>query len=311
MRQSSPLRSQLENISLEIMEKVNRAGGLEIPDFVDLVFKPKDYTVYEPLEVQPDSVLRDIDPTCDALGRELFNNSTAAYCVFLAGDPNDWCRIFDSDNTIIDTSMCLAPKNTNEVWVVAPAVSHKNVRDYLGSRGMKSVKVIPAFETFQLNPDNTLDFIAGSPSLVPCGDGDVFDALHFSGLLTDFRANGGKYVYVCDTACTLPPHVLVGLHSTMKSHVTWRVKGGSGVDVLVDHTGIDQIVSKRRLDGCDPNRFAWSSMNAFVFDADVAVDTISLPWVRTREAKNSKTLDRFVRRAHSITSVLKTTFVSE
>ena len=84
----SILQTQLENLPLAILERVNKSGGLEVVDLINLVIRPKDYTVADPVEIDSNVVLKNETLSSDAfwIGRESLLDGTTAHCIIANDD---------------------------------------------------------------------------------------------------------------------------------------------------------------------------------------------------------------------------------
>ena len=313
------LQSQLESLPLEVLESVNRTGGLEVRDFMDFVLNPRDHAVVEPEDVSNEIVewwntCREThdEESVNDLGMKALWEGRAAQCLVFSGDPNDWCKTIEGGKTWIETKLPHASWVKN-VWVVVHPSVTERVKCYLACRGPRHVRVIPGFETFQLKPDNTLDFMGGKVATVSCGDGDVVPALLESGTLDEFVKSGGECVFVSNAKnLAVDPYIyLVGRHIKRNSRLTWEVvhaeKGDEG-DVLVDVGGSATVVGRKRVFAS--REFPWTSTGTYVFDPRLPMRDVKWSWVRTRETKFSKSVVSFKRSACDLTAAFDATFVN-
>ena len=82
-----PLQEQLENLPFELLERVNRPGGLEIRDLISYLLKPRDFSVDCPEVVARQNIknYKDISTELRQLGIESLKEGSTAYCI-MAGD---------------------------------------------------------------------------------------------------------------------------------------------------------------------------------------------------------------------------------
>lgn len=316
-----PLQTQLESLNLDTLERVNRPGGLEIRDLLDLILRPRDYSVDLPDNTDPDIDYGTIDLETRSLGAEALRDGSTAYCVLAGGSgtrigmSKAFLNIPGTATSLLGLKL-LQAKQVKDVWVMSSPSNKKEIEDHLLSIGRPDVRVFTQFESFRLTLDNNLHMINGEPDLHPCGHGDVIPALKHAGVLSDFLRSGGKRVVVVnvDNLFAAPDPVVVGQHiaagKPITCEVTEKLKSDTG-GILCRHIGVDQIVEQFRLSSdTDPSQYNWFSTNSMVIDADLNFDAIRWSWHRVKKNVGGQLLVQYERLLQEVTSHFKTQFVS-
>lgn len=286
----SVLQQQLETLPLPVLEAVNRPGGLEVPDLISCLLTPSDHDVFCPPDVDSTVVKR-----ISRHERTPWDTETVAAVVLVEDDV---------DPAKLQVSLASIPKGCPS-WVL---VSPRHVDDV--HRG--DVDVIPHYESFRLNPGNTLRFVDGAADLHPCGSGDLVPAAIEAGVMSEFIRAGGRHIAVVRAGVEFNP-ALIGHHVTSRTPVTVEVKPrhetDHSVDVLCECLGIPQIVSSFRLTG-PPTTLSWTSSGSMVFDA--ALDFSSLPWRwhRIRRVIDGAIVVEHVRLLQQFTEAFVTSYVT-
>lgn len=308
------LQDQLENLPLEVLEAVNRPGGLEIRDLMDFVLKPKDYTVDAPYEVPPEAVLKNEKISIDAfwLGRDSLVGGTTAHCII--ADDESFEKMPRSDTTLLELQL-MKTSWVRNVWIMVSPARLGDAQRIVNSLGNDQRKIFTQYESFSLTPDNRLHEEGGAPLLHACGEGDLIPALKHSGILDDFIASGGKHIIVCegDNILGNAHPVLVGQHLLAKSIVTCEVtsrKKGDTHAILCEHGGFNQVVENFRLSShTDADEFPLISTGTFVIDVTLDFDSVKWKWHRTKSSLNNKLVVRYKRTLCDLTSTFQTHFI--
>ena len=308
------LQDQLENLPLEILEAVNRPGGLEIRDLMDFVLRPKDYTVDAPYEVDPEHVLKNEKISIDAfwLGRDSLVEGTTAHCIIASGGAFE--KMPRSDTTLLELQL-MKTSWVKNVWIMVGPDRLEEAKKIVDSLGNSSRKVFTQYESFSLTPDNRLHEEEGAPLLHSCGEGDLIPALKHSGILESFIASGGRHVIVCDGDNILgSAHpVIVGQHLLAKSIVTCEVtsrKRGDEHAILCEHGGFNQVVENHRLSShTDIEEFSLVSTGTYVFDVSLDFDSVKWKWHRTKSNLNNKLVVQYKRSLCDLTATYQTHFI--
>lgn len=294
------LQEQVESLPLNVLDRINRPGGMNLLNLFDLIVNPKDYTAYLPDDPHKDSIAQ-INEDTSHLGYESINDGRTALCL-----------ISDHEievETLISSYFC--PINSRhlpfrKIWTVAP-----NQKQCI----IPNVTQIAHYESIRLTPDNLLPE-DGTRLFHTCGSGDLIPALKFSGVLDEFLNEGGKYVVAIDLDSGFKgfdPRI-IDHHICNDSHITCavteRIQGDAGA--LLCHTmGFDQLVEQFNFTSyIECAHLSWISAGMMVFNADIEIDTSSLPWHRRKKIADKKLVIQYERSMSDLTSMFKTQFVN-
>jgi UTP--glucose-1-phosphate uridylyltransferase len=315
------LQEQLEGLPLSILERVNRPGGLEVRDLIEFILKPRDFTVHAPDEVSDSSVLKyeDIDEPVRKIGQESLRDGSTAFCVLAGGAgtrigvSKGFLKLPGTDTSLLGLKAIQAAGVKN-FWVMTSPSNHTLVMKHVEELGLENFVLFPQYESFRLTPDNRLHMVEGAADLHPCGHGDLVPALKHSGILDDFRAQGGKRVMVVnvDNVFATPDPLVIGQHITSGKPVTCEVvprapRDGGGI--LCNHAGFDQVVEQFRLSGADPEQYRWLNTNTMIFDVDLDFDTLRWSWHRVKKSVEGKSVVQYERLLQDLTSNFQTQFI--
>ena len=316
-----PLQTQLESLSLDTLERVNRSGGLEVPDLLDYILRPKDYTVDLPDEVEPDVAYETVHLDTCQVGNLALRDGSTAYCILAGGSgtrigtPKAFLNIPGTSTSLLGLKLLQSSQMKN-VWVMASPSNLSDVERHLRSIGRSDVKIFTQYESFRLTLDNNLHLPNGVADLHPCGHGDVIPALKNSGLLGDFLSSGGKRIIIVnvDNLLAAPDPAIVGQHIMaglpITCEVTAKLKTDTG-GVLCRHLGVNQIVEQFRLSSeTDPTQFKWFSTNSMVVDADLDFESVRWSWHRVKKNVSGHLLVQYERLLQELTSHFRTQFIS-
>lgn len=306
----SQLQESLESLPLDLIERINRPGGLEISDLIDHLLKPRDNSIYEPSDVVSDricklsSVSNDEDP---------FKDGRVAYCI-LAGavdedqQPVALKKFVTSQFTPIQSGLSRS-MDLPEVWVMTNPLHHERVESHVAE--FKNVKCFKQYETVRLTPDNQLF----NSQLSPCGSGDLIPALIDSGMLQRFIQSGGRHVQVVDVTnlASRPRRDLVDAHVSSGRPITVEVMNKRFDDrghTLCDHQGFDIACEDSRIDGpTRANQFSWTCTGTMVIDANLDWSRVEWDWVRSKRISRGSLVVQYERSIYDITRFFKTNFV--
>ena len=313
------LQNQMESIPLSSLERVNRPGGLATADLLDFLIHPRDYTVDMSDDESPDIMCDDIPQEVVQLGEEAVRRGEVAFCVLSGGVgtrvgmSKAFLKTPGTKTSLIGLKM-LQSDGYADVWIMSSPANHDAlVREKIVRE--RRAKIFQQYESFRLRPDNTLYFSDGSPSMHPCGHGDVVSALKHSGLLYEFLARGGKYIVTVnvDNLYAAPDPRLIGQHIVSRKPVTCEVVRHQPCDVggvLCMHDGFRQIVEKFRLSGqTDPDSYSWLSTNSMIFDAGLDFDAIKWSWHRVKKQVDGELVIQYERLMQDMTSHFQTQFI--
>jgi len=310
----SVLQNQLEGLQLDVLENVNRPGGLEIRDLIDFVLKPKDHTVDCPYQVSDVDVVKNSKISTDAfwLGRTSLIDGTTAHCII--ADNDSFEKMPSSETTLLELQL-MKTSWVKHVWIMVGPSRADDAQRIVNSLGNDQRKVFTQYESFSLTPDNRLHEEEGAPLLHSCGEGDLIPALKHSGILESFLASGGRHVIVCngDNILGSAHPVIVGQHLLAKSIVTCEVtqrKRGDTQAVLCEYGGFNQVVENARLSSyTDIEEFSLVSTGTYVFDVTLDFDSVKWKWHRTKSNLNNKLVVQYKRTLCDLTATYQTHFI--
>ncbi|RYE89665.1 MAG: hypothetical protein EOO75_11435, partial [Myxococcales bacterium] len=170
------------------------------------------------------------------------------------------------------------------LWLMTSEATDGPIRQALGDRlDGQQVAAFQQHASLRLNPDGSLyRDEAGQVDPYPTGHGDVPDALRGSGLLTSFRAAGGRYVWIANLdnlGATVDP-ALLGGHIARGDVLTVEVvsKAGDKGGIPVRYRGKAIMCEDFRLpSGFDASQVQSFNTNTFLVNAD-ALEGYDHPW---------------------------------
>lgn len=308
------LQNQLEGLSFNSLERVNREGGIEINDLLNYLTRPTDYTVDRPYKVDDSSIIdkEKCIPEDYWIGRESLNTGETSLC-FLVNDESIFkqgsCQHSELESQLMKFSW------VKEIWIIVSPEHKEKVQKISSSVGAR-VKILTHYESFSLAPNNELLLAGNEPVFHSCGPGDLLYVAGISGLLEIFKNDGGKYIFVT-SVCSLgfnPNPTLLGTHKRHKKPVTWEVSSRSSDSrrgILCEHEGFPQIVEKFRLSSLtEDNEFSLNSNDNFIFNADLDFSTVKWKWHRVKVKRNNRLEVQFIRTLYDLSSFFQTTFVN-
>lgn len=203
------------------------------------------------------------------------------------------------------------------LWLMTSTATNTRILSALGALGTPPIQTFLQDLSLRLSHDGSLFFDdAGRPSTYSPGHGDLPSALRRSGLLSDFRARGGRYVLVTNIdnlGAALDP-LLVGLHLSLKSAVTCEVVDKLGSDrggIPIRRDGRMIVLEEFRApSSLDPSCVRVFNTNTFGFDADALAEaSLPLDFHRVEKKVDGRTAIQFERLVGEVTLHLPTTFV--
>lgn len=311
----SVLQDQLEGLPIDILESVNRPGGLEIRDLIDFVLKPKDYTVDCPYQVSNEEVIKNSKISTDAfwLGRNSLIDGTTAHCII--ADDVSFEMMPSSETSLLELQLMKISWVKN-VWIMVSPGRVDDATRIVSSLGNDKRKIFQQYESFCLTPDNRLHISEdGKPTLHSCGSGDLIPSLKHSGLLDEFISSGGKHVIVCDGDNILggAHPVIVGHHLLTESKMTCEVtskKKGDTCAFLCEHAGFNQLVEDFRLSSAtEAEQFHYISTGTFVFDATLDFSSVRWKWHRIKQNVKRQLVVQYRRTLCDLTATFQTLFI--
>lgn len=307
------LQRQLESLSFEDLERVNRPGGLEVRDIIDLLLHPKDYTVQDPCEIDLSRVSKPRDCEEERLRGTDYLVSGAVGVCFIA---NENClRIAPRLGLTILESYVLRVAIAKDVWVVVPHHLQEKFVSVVEGFKYKKPKVLTQYESFCLTPDNQLYYESGKPVFHPCGPGDAIEVLKISGEMQRFLEEGGRHIVLSDTdnAQCLPSPAVIFDHVSSRHPVTCVVTVGETKDnlpVVCEHAGFDQVVERFRFSSyVEIEQFKMVSTGTMIVDASLNFDNVKWTWHRRKRMQDRNLVVQYVRYLQDITATFRTRFV--
>lgn len=307
------LQNQLEALPFEDLERVNRVGGLEVRDIIDLLLHPKDHTVQDPCEID----LSKISNLCDSeearlSGTDYLVTGAVGVC-FVA---NESClRNLPRLGVTVLESYVLRVAFAKDVWVVVPHHLLDKFTSAIDSFKYKKPKIITQYESLCLAPDNQLYYENGKPVFHPCGPGDAIEALKVSGEIQRFLESGGRHIVFSDTDNSqgLPSPSLIADHVSSRYPVTCVVTDSETRDalpVVCDHAGFDQIVERFRFSSyVEIEQFKFVFTGTMIVDASLNFDNVRWTWHRRKRVQDRSLVVQYVRYLQDLTATFRTRFV--
>jgi UTP--glucose-1-phosphate uridylyltransferase len=206
------------------------------------------------------------------------------------------------------------------LWLMTSEATDGPIREALAVRADSSDAEVITFEQFvslRLTPDKALfREDDGQPSVYATGHGDLPDALRKSGLLSRFRARGGRVVWIANLdnlGATVDPAIL-GWHLSHRAPVSVEVVDKLGDDrggVPVRFRGRRLVTEEFRLPlEFDPRQVRVFNTNTFLVDA-AALDDLQLEWTYVEVEKKiaGRSAVQFERLVGEITAALEPRFL--
>jgi hypothetical protein len=308
----SELQEQLENLPVDCIERVNRDGGLEIADFLDLVSKPRDYTVVSPEAPTECNLIKHEHIELDSFwtGREALVSGKAAHAVICH---ENLLSELPASN-ISQLGMILMRLSwVKEVWILVDPSHEDAVRKICESVGSKAALIF-SYQTFLLRADNLLEIRESCPVLRPCGSGDLISSIKNSEIYNDFLSHGGEYIVACSKENLLgaKPSVL-GHHILSKNNVTCEVTeklDGDDRPLLCMHGGFEQLVEMHRFSSfADSEDLNLAYSGTTIFNCSLDFDSFKWKWHRRKVVQDKKSVVFFERTLCDLTANFQSNFV--
>jgi hypothetical protein len=308
------IQGQLEELPLEILESINKLGGLEVRDLLDFLVNPKDYTVDQPYQVDPNVVVKNTNLSINSfwIGKDSLISGETAHCI-IANEDAFGSIPSDASVTLLESQL-MKVSWVKHVWILTPPDKVDDVKRLATGVG-KTVKIIENYQSFSLTPDNRLHIENGTPLTHACGSGDLLNALRYSNILNSFISEGGKYIIACMGNNILGGGrpVLVGQHIISQKPVTAEVtlrKSDDKQSILCEHAGFNQLIEKSRFSTqTNIEEFFLMSTGTYVFDATLEFSDIKWKWHRIKKIQNSHIVVQYIRTLCDLTASFQTQFI--
>jgi UTP--glucose-1-phosphate uridylyltransferase len=206
------------------------------------------------------------------------------------------------------------------LWLMTSEATDEAIRDALAQH-----RAGPHIATFtqdlglRLTPEGRLFRDAdGEPSTYATGHGDLPDALRRSGLLRDFRARGGKYVWIANLdnlGATLDPvlfAIFANTSADLLVEVAEKEKGDrGGIPVHAPGAPWPQVLEEFRLpQGFDATSVTVFNTNTFLVRAEpLETAPIHYSWFEVTKTVDGKTAIQFERLLQELTSSLPSAYL--
>ncbi|MBI5482401.1 MAG: UTP--glucose-1-phosphate uridylyltransferase, partial [Deltaproteobacteria bacterium] len=189
---------------------------------------------------------------------------------------------------------------------LASAGAPAHVRTFLQGMGLR---LTPSGQLFRDE--------AGEPSSYSTGHGDLVDALRRSGFLGEFRAAGGKYVWIANLdnlGATVDPAILGHFIETGREvmvEVCEKAAGDKG-GIPVHALGRLQVLEEFRLpEGVDPAQVRVFNTNTFVVSARALAETpIEWHWFEVEKKVGGAVAIQFERLLQELTAALDAAYLT-
>lgn len=321
----SSYNQQLKNIPTDIRNRINRRGGLTEELLLDLLINPPDHSIS--IADQPD-VAKIIVYTEEEkeqnskIGTELINEGKVAYCIMAGGagtrigEPKALLSHPESNLTLLSLKLSQA-SGTGPIWIVTSPTLKEKIKEHIDSLtdiNKSRISILEQYESYRLNPDNSIIFNDGIPEVYPCGHGDIFPILAENENVKNFREKGGMYVCTVnvDNICAdLSPEV-VGHHHVSESKVTCEIvkkNPGDRGGILCNIFGDLQIVEEFRLHGTSADDYDWINTNSFTMNLDLKFGDLGVDWHRTKKQVGNRLIVQHERLIQEITAAYSTSYL--
>jgi hypothetical protein len=280
------LQEQLEMLSLETVERVNKGSGLCVSDIFDLTLNPRDHSVDFYCPVEPSSleglVLED---SLKNLGIVLYVNNSEVL------ERSDVKEFFNSSFPI---------------WLSCPS----SIFEY-ATRIFPAENVIVQNEFIALTPDNYLTSTDDS-CLYTCGPGDAIACLTENEQFKVFSRDPNNDVYLIDletSRCFIDKSLIAAHRKGL--NVTIPVMPSTPNDksaVLCSVNGCPQLL-ERFLFMSPPEDFDYTHAGHLIFRANLKLDMIRWTWHRRKLAVNGVAQVHHKRYLYDITEAYDSKFV--
>lgn len=316
-------RTSISSVPKHLRNIVNKHGGLSEDHLLELILKPKDYSVDTP-EIPPDNIVEfDYDvKVCLGIGSEAIQNKKVAYCIMAGGlgfdekTPKALIKIPGIGMSLLTLKLFQAI-GEGPIWIVVSPSSRELIEDHVQSQigfDHDRIQFIEQYESYCITPDNQIIFNGEQPLLSPCGHGDLFPLMTHSKLLEKSINHGLEYISVVnvDNVMGHLDPVGIGRHITSKANVSCEVVEREEDDTggfLCDVNGTYQILESYKIFGTDTRQFKWLNTNSFVFNSSLNISPLGREWNRVQKDINGKIIIRYERLLQEITDAYDTKYL--
>lgn len=204
------------------------------------------------------------------------------------------------------------------LWLMSSSATDGALRSaLLEADAPDSVAVFPQGLNLRLRPDGSLFRDAqGNPSPYATGHGDLVDALRISGLLRDFVAGGGRYVWIAnlDNLGATLDETLLGVVAASDRPAAVEVcdkQAGDRGGIPVRCGDKVQVLEEFRLpEGFRAEDVRVFNTNTFLIDAKALLDTpFGWSWFEVEKNVEGQPAVQFERLLQELTAYLDTLYV--
>lgn len=305
------LQEQLESIPMDVLDRINRRGGLEVSSHVDVLTHPSDHTVYDPLPFTPDAFPFDFTA-------EQQDNPNIGLCIDAKGISKiDDSTQLDVEKTERINDILRTSNHYKKIWIIAPRTCIKELRRNIQA-SFPNVVVLPHHEVLCMTTMNSLYLENGEPVLVPGGSGDVIPVLLEFDQVRSFHDNGGNHIIITDMSLTPDNSFrnLLLMHKHLKSPITCQVSDAPVVEecaVLCEHEGIPKLIENFKM--CfSPGVIARPhirSTGTYVIDASYDFSKIHWRWHRRQFTKGNALIVKYQRYMDDVVEQVPASFSFE
>ena len=148
------LQSQLESLPFSELERINRIGGVEVRDLIELLLHPKDHTVYDPCEIDTGKIFTVEDAEEKRLlGAESLVSGVTAVCLIA----NENClRIISGLGITALEAHVLRVAFAKHLWVIVPYHLLGLFLTAVEKFKYRKPDILPQHESICLTPDNQI-----------------------------------------------------------------------------------------------------------------------------------------------------------
>ena len=288
------LLSQLESCRVEDLNDVNREGGLQIPDLIDMIRNPVDHTIDVAHPTEPKGLMTDISELED-MGRRALTTGEVAYVIYV----KDMNHVED----------VLSMEWIKKIFFVVDPSLRDSMMKALDALGAKNVDVATGFRSFTLTPHNRLHMTPSGPELHPCGEGDVIPAVFASIGQQALHDAGVRHLYV--SSDRKPRLSLIGVHLAHETPITSEVRCGDTGPVLCHHSGFDQLSESFRLSHkIDAKELVWRGTGTILVRSDLNLNAVEWAWHRLKQRVGDQLFVKYQRFTSDLTASFNTQFVA-
>jgi len=317
------LQNQLLSLPVELLETVNRHGGLETCELLNLVVSTQSADMLSPDLQDADDILQCDYKKMTNAGMLSANSGETALCIIASGRSSDtdkplsMLRMKNTLTSLLGMKLCQA-SSFKTIWIIIdprmrPEIE-QHMTDFMGSYD-RSV-LVDQHVSFYLTPDKRLDEVNGVHNLHTCGSGDALITLESEGILDRFRTAGGKNVVFCDVSkpYVFPAHAIIGHHIdsglSATYEITSRIETECGY-VLCRYEGWPRLIHTNRIDHTDVNdeNFHFIGTGVTVCNVEEKFDRMNLPWHRVRKNVMNRISIGYERDLEDITMRYRSRFI--